>query len=211
MADPIGHFLDRVIDGLDRVSRYAAWIGGALFVFCSVLIGVEVVLRKVFTVSLQGADEISYYILAVGTTWGLAFTFLRKAHIRVDVVHSRLATPLKVALDVLSLVFMAAFGLVMSNSAYVLLLRSIRRRATAATALQTPLWIPQGLWFAGIVFFTAVVVLVLVRVLWALLRERNVRRAQELAGMLTVEEEIEEVGVGAPAHPRETPPGPGAR
>ncbi len=76
--------MNRLVHLAGRVSTWAAWLSGGLLFLTAVLIAVEVVLRKVFALSLGGADEISNYVLAVTSSWTFGYALLRKAHIRID-------------------------------------------------------------------------------------------------------------------------------
>jgi hypothetical protein len=49
---------------------------------------------------------------------------------------------------------------------------------------------PQGLWLAGFVFFAASVFLLLLRVVVALLLERNYETAERYGGPVSLEEEV---------------------
>ncbi len=194
MSTRIGKGLDRIIAFLDHTSRIAVWIGGGLLIASAFVIGAEVLLRRLVGVTTRGADEFSYYVLAISTSWAFAFALLRKAHIRVDAVYVRLSSSLKAALDVLALLSLAVFSLI---ATYVVLFgtlsRSITRGTTSNTAWQTPLWIPQGLWFLGLALFSVTVLVLLVRVVWALIVERNFQVVDQYAGGQTLENEIEEV------------------
>ena len=197
MSSAVGRFLDRSIGVAEGLARAAVWVGGALLLAAALLIGVEVVLRKAFTVSTRGADELSAYVLAIGSSWAFGFALVKKAHIRVDALVARLPLPVRAVLDALALLSLAALGFFLSSRAYALVARSFARGATANTSLQTPLWIPQGLWLAGLVLFTLLALLLLVRVLWAGLVERDMMVIERLAGAPSVEDEIEMAEVRA--------------
>ena len=51
------------------------------------VVAVETVSRKLFNVSLQGADELGGYALAVGSTIAFSLALMGRNHIRVDVFH----------------------------------------------------------------------------------------------------------------------------
>lgn len=193
----------RVLNAVDTISRISVWIGGGLLLAASVFIGIEVLLRKLFAISLSGATEISTYVLAMSTAFAFAYALFRKAHIRVDVLYSRLPARAQAVLDVLSLAMLLLFMAPLSYYAFGVFRTSLRRGATANTPLQTPLWIPQGLWWLGLVGFTAVIVLILVATVSYLLRGR-LAEGQELAGATTLEEEIEEEsGIRLEEEPRD--------
>lgn len=183
--------MERLIRLSDRFSTWSAWAGGGILFATAILIAVEVVLRKLFAISMGGADELSNYALAISTSWTFGYALFRKAHIRIDVFYVRLPQRVRQALDVLSLSLFGVCALVISYFAFRVLLTSIQRSSIANTPLATPLWIPQGLWFAGILTLTFMVFILLAGTVcrqWA----GDRRGAQSLSGASTIKEEIEE-------------------
>ncbi len=174
-----------------RVAQAGVWFGGITMVAASLIIGAEVILRKVFAVSLGGADEMASYALALGTVWALSFALLHRSHIRVDVVYQHLPSSVCAVLDVLALLTVLAFAGVLAWYGLEVWLTSWELDATANTPLGTPLWIPQGLWILGLISFVLITFLVLVRALGALFR-KDVETVRRLAGTLTVDEELRE-------------------
>ncbi len=183
--------MNRFLAVMEKITSGAAWASGILLLATAFLIAVEVTLRKGFAVSMGGADEISSYTLAVCCSWTMGFALLKKAHVRIDVFYVRLSRSLQHALDLLSL---ALFGFVMTivtRYAYVVVKTSFIKRSIANTPLATPLWIPQGLWFTGLLLFTATILALLAAVTAALARGDG-RRARDLYGASSLDEEIEE-------------------
>lgn len=185
--------MDRLIRLTGRLSTFAAWMSGALLFLTAVLIAVEVVLRKIFAISLGGADEISNYVLAVTSSWTFGYALLRKAHIRIDALYLRLGRGLRVGLDLASLVLFTLCAALITGYAFQVLATSILRRSVANTPLATPLWIPQGLWFAGLVLLLLTVLVLLAGTI-ARLAAGDVPGAQRLAGATEIQEEIEDSG-----------------
>ena len=173
------------------ISRFGTWIGGTLMLMAATIIGLEVVLRKVFLLSLGGADELASYALAIGTVWALSFTLMERAHIRVDALYMILPGRLCACLDILSLVSMTAFAGCLTLYAAGVLQTSLDLQATANTPLATPLWIPQGIWVAGLGVFMLVACLLLLLAVSALVRG-NIRNVHRIAGTKSVGEELEE-------------------
>lgn len=193
--------MERLIRLSDRFSTWTAWVGGGILFATAILIAVEVVLRKVFTISMGGADELSNYALAISSSWTFGYALLRKAHIRIDVLYVRLPQWMRQSLDVLSLALFGFCSLVVSYFAFRVLLTSIQRSSVANTPLATPLWIPQGLWFAGILTLTLMVFVLLAGTLLRM-RAGDAAGAQQLSGATTIKEEIEEeAGPVEPRHP----------
>lgn len=187
--------MKRILSVADGLSRIAVWIGGALLLAASVFIGIEVLLRRLFSISINGATELSTYVLAIASAFAFAYALFRKAHIRVDVVYGRLPDRVKAALDLVSLGSLLIFLVPLGYYAFHVAATSFERGARANTPLQTALWIPQGLWATGLILFGATVVLVIVATSVYLLRGR-LDEAQALAGASTLEEEVvEESGI----------------
>ncbi|MGD8561593.1 MAG: TRAP transporter small permease [Desulfarculaceae bacterium] len=183
--------MNRLLQITDKVSTYAAWISGTVLLLTSFMIAVEVILRKVFIISMGGADEISSYALAMSCSWAFGYALFRKSHIRIDVLYLRLPQAARFFLDIVSLCFFGLYLLLLTYFAYLVLYTSLIRHSMANTPLATPLWIPQSLWFIGIVGFLLTIFLILAGTIYNLI-SGDLRRAQELSGAVALEEEIEE-------------------
>ncbi|MFV0492575.1 MAG: TRAP transporter small permease subunit [Pseudorhodobacter sp.] len=178
----------------ETVSRFAIWIGGLMIVLTSVLICVEVILRKVANISTGGADELSGYALAIGSSWAMAFTLLQRAHVRVDAIYVQLNRSARTWLDCLAIICMASFAIALTYFCFGVLRESIALSARSTTTLSIPLWIPQGLWLTGLVIFSAISLMLAGHAIWALLRG-DPDTVQALVGSRTADEEIkDEIG-----------------
>ena len=82
-----------------------------IFLLLAVVVTVETISRKVFNVSLQGADELGGYALAVGSTIAFSLALMGRNHIRVDVFHETFPRRLQAFLNWFSIVSLAAFGM----------------------------------------------------------------------------------------------------
>nr|WP_232372768.1 TRAP transporter small permease [Acuticoccus mangrovi] len=137
---------------LRRLNRVVALVAGGAVLLCALFILVEIVLRQLGH-SLGGSDEISGYVMAGVTTWGFGFALVDRAHVRIDVVRGRLPAPGRVLFDLLALVALSAVAVLVAFRAWPVLARSIANASRANTVLETPLWIPQAIWFGGLVWF----------------------------------------------------------
>gem|GEM_PF-74476 len=186
-----GNPMNRLLVISEKIATGAAWISGILLLATAFLIAVEVTLRKGFAISMGGADEISSYTLAICCSWTLGFALLKKGHIRIDVLYVRLPRPLQHALDLASLGLFLFIMVVLSHYSYKVVKTSFLKNSIANTPLATPLWIPQGLWFAGLILFTLIILVLFVVTLSALLRGDS-DLARKLYGASTLDEEIED-------------------
>ena len=79
---------------VNRISRWLAWIAGAVVLFgCAVPITIDVLSRYFFNRSAVESFEISGFGLAACIGLGMAHTVTTKAHIRVDFLVARYSGP----------------------------------------------------------------------------------------------------------------------
>jgi TRAP-type C4-dicarboxylate transport system permease small subunit len=193
--------INKIIDKTEMASRMTAWISGFILLGVSVLITVEVVLRKVFSFSMGGADEISGYAMAVSCSWAFGYALFRKAHIRIDILYVKFPRWLRHALDILSLALFGFYMLILSYFAFHVFLISFVKSSTANTPLHTPLWIPQLIWMVGLAGFTLSILVILAGTIFNLVQKRY-DIVHKLVGASTLEEEIEEeTGMPLPLDP----------
>jgi len=140
----------------ERVEGVLANIFGAIFLLLSVVVVVETVSRKVFNVSLQGADELGGYALAVGSTIAFSLALMGRNHIRVDVFHEKFPRVVQAALNWLSIASLAVLGVFIAWIALKVLGDTRSYGSTAQTPWATPLIWPQSVWYAGLVIFALV-------------------------------------------------------
>lgn len=179
------------------ISTIMARIAGFAILGSALMIAAEVIARKRFGVTLVGADEIAGYVLAVSVTWGASLALVRRAHVRIDILHAQAPRAVAAALDLLALLSMLVFTCLLGWFATQLLATNIRVGAVSNTGMETPLWIPQLLWVVGIWAFAAVTIALILMTAVALAR-RDIDRARRLAGVRgALEEAQQEAGVQA--------------
>jgi TRAP-type C4-dicarboxylate transport system permease small subunit len=152
------------------VSRGGAIVGGAMLLLAAVTICIDIVLRYAFSLTVGGADELSGYALGIASAWGFSAALLSRSHIRIDTLYVRVTNRrARAALDLLSLASFALFIALVAWHAWGVLQQSYVSGSRSLSAIEMPLVIPQGLWFAGLAFFVAVALLLLARALFAFL------------------------------------------
>jgi TRAP-type C4-dicarboxylate transport system permease small subunit len=175
----------------ERLSYWGGIFGGILLLLASLVVGVDVMLRKWFLVTLGGADELAGYALAISSAWGLAYALVKRVHIRIDSLYTLLPVRICAVLDLASVLAFAAFFGVVSWHAYFVFALSASSNSQSLSPLGTPLMLPQGLWVAGLVEFVLVALLLLVRgvvLLWA----GDLAGVQRLLGSRSAVEEVDE-------------------
>lgn len=190
MAKAVSTF-DRSIASIERVADKAAIIGGGLIFISSVFVAIEVFLRNVFNVSLQGVDELTGYAFAIACSWSFASTMLRRGNVRIDVLYPYFSQRIQALVDIISLSVLLFFLGGLTWHAAEVVHTSVLFNARATTPLQTPLWIPQGLWFLGLLFVFAVSIAILIRTSMGFL-SGDMQTVQRLAGIPSAEDAVEE-------------------
>jgi len=155
-----------------HIETALAAVFGAIFLVLSVVVSIETISRKLFNYSLQGADELGGYALAVGSTIAFSLALMGRAHIRVDVFHELLPRRVQAALNWFSIVSLAALGLFIAWVATKVLADTSLYGSTAQTPWATPLIWPQSVWYAGLVVFALLATAFALRASWLLVRGR---------------------------------------
>lgn len=182
--------IDRLLALTRAVSTVGVWVAGALMTVSAVLIGLEVLLRKIGGLALSGASEIGGYMLAITSAWAFSFTLLNRSNIRFDAVYRQLPNGGRALLDIVGYVGLAVFVYMVMRHGVTVLVTTIELDAVSNSALATPLWIPQALWLAGLMFLCWTVTLVVIRIAVAALGA-DYDAVARLAGIEMAAEEVE--------------------
>jgi len=183
--------MNKLLLKANKLSQIASWCAGLLLLLVSIMIAVEVVLRKAFAISIGGADELSSYALAISCTWGFSYALFRKSHIRIDVLYNHLPGYGRFTLDILANVLLLTYIAMLSYFAFIVAHTSIEKHSTANTPLATPLWIPQSLWLAGLIWFGCSILLIIIGTIYYNFKN-DPESALKLSGISTLSDEIEE-------------------
>jgi TRAP-type C4-dicarboxylate transport system permease small subunit len=183
--------LDRLVERVHTLARYGVWFGGGLILLAAFVVSFDVTIRKLFNISLGGADEFSGFALAIGSAWAFGFALLERAHVRIDSVYTTLPRPARAVLDILGL---SVFGIFMSLMAWQgtgVFMESVRNSTVTLSAIAWPLRYPQFLWIAGLWWFVVIVVLLWIRAALTIVRG-DFLLVQKQIGSKTVQEEVNE-------------------
>lgn len=177
-------------------------VAGWLFVVCALFVSFDVLARKFLNVSSKATVEITGYMLAFGIAWGLCDALTTRAHIRVDVLVSRLPLAFRVWAHGLALAFLAVLAFFFVWRAWAVVLESWEFNAHDSSALTIPLVVPQALWALGITAFFVLTVLMLTEVSLLLSMGRR-GHVDRMLGPRTLREEADEAleAAGLPRGP----------
>ncbi len=173
------------------VTRWAALLCGWGLLSVVVLICAEIIARKLFHVSFQGVDEIGGYVMAILTCTGFAYALVANAHVRVDLLIARLPRTAQAIANILATVILACIAVFIVMRAVNVLQETLEFGSVSTSPLQTPLWIPQSLWLAGLALFAIVAVAYSLHGLYLMLTGKT-SLANEHYGPPSVLDEVEQ-------------------
>ncbi len=181
--------LDRIHALLKQLSLFCVWISGCALLLSAIMVTLDVISRKLFSVTMSGSDEISGYVFAAATTLSYSYCLLYRSNVRIDALYSQLPRWLRAALDIFGLLLLLFFIAYLTLKAFGVFWTSWTGNSVSATTLSTPLWIPQIIWFAGLLFFVVCLTFMCVYTIYAFVRG-DTARVQRLAGAMSAQEEI---------------------
>jgi TRAP-type C4-dicarboxylate transport system permease small subunit len=145
--------MERVARLVDALATLFAVLGGAMVVLIALGVSVDVLTRNLTGRTVLNSFEFSTYLFAIAISFGMSYTALTGAHIRVDVLYARFPAPVRRVLDLASFVSLAALGVFLAWFSVKLTLASLARGVTSSSAVAFPLGLPQGVWAVGFVVF----------------------------------------------------------
>lgn len=153
----------KIISWIDGLTKLAGQISALFMVLIVVLINVEILIRTIFNSSTFIADEYSGYFLVAVVLLGLAHALKHDAHIRVEVILTRLSSKSRRIADVMASLlgiiltsFVTYHAVQMTLDAYVL-------EMTADSISETPIFIPQIMIPIGLYLFALQLIATLIR------------------------------------------------
>lgn len=161
--------------------------GWALMAICFATL-YDIVARRLFAHSVQGVTEVGAYLLAIVSAFGFSSALLQKAHSRVDFLFPRMPPLMVSVLNLAAAVLLFGLAAISVWQGWHVLDESLLFDSRASTPLQTPMWIPQGLWFIGLAVFAGVTGACAVHAVILFVRDRS--RLNELYGPLSLEGQI---------------------
>jgi TRAP-type C4-dicarboxylate transport system permease small subunit len=143
---------DALLYKLRRLNHGIALITGVVLLACAAIVLADIALRRLGS-SLGGTDEISGYVMAIATSWGMAFTMLELGHVRIDILRGRANQRVRALFDLFAMAMLAGTVTLIAYKCWPVLSRSLSNSSRANTPLETPLAWVQTPWFLGWVWF----------------------------------------------------------
>ncbi|MBT8455482.1 MAG: TRAP transporter small permease, partial [Alphaproteobacteria bacterium] len=73
-----------ILSKLRTLNRWVAILVGIMLLTCAAVVLADIVLRQLGS-SFGGTDEISGYVMAIATSWGMGYALLELGHVRIDI------------------------------------------------------------------------------------------------------------------------------
>ena len=181
--------LDSIHRILKTVSTWAVWAAGLALMLSAIMVTIDVLFRKFFSMTMSGSDEISGYVFAAGTTWAYSYCLLNRSNVRIDVLYNFLPIKVRAVLDIIGIALLLFYMGYLTRKAFDVFFTSWIGNSVSTTTLLTPLWIPQLAWFLGLLLFVITLSFMLLYTLISLIRGEP-ERVQRVAGAMSTEEEI---------------------
>ena len=150
----------KVLALMKQLNRWVAMLIGIVLLACVVFILAEIVVRQLGS-SLGGTDEISGYVMAIVTSWGMGFALLELSHVRIDIIRAQVNQVGKALFDLLAMSVLTTTVTVIAFRCWPVVERSLLNGSRANTPLETPLALVQIPWFAGWLWFAIVSIVTL--------------------------------------------------
>ena len=173
--------MDKLIKRLCRINDAVAVAAGFLLLACVTITIVDLLLRR-FGASLGGTDEISGYVMAIATSWGMSYSLTALSHVRIDLLRAKVNIAKAAIFDVIAMLSLAATTVFVAQKSWSVLSKTLSTGARANTPLETPLWIPQTLWWAGWLWFAISAVILSIAIIFYLIKG-NASEIDNIAGV----------------------------
>lgn len=166
----------RFIEKIQKGAEKLAWIFfmGTVFAIFGLfaLIFMDMALRTAVGFSIEGAIEVSEYILIAIGFLGLGYAQLMGEHVNVDVILFRLPPKIRIIINIIILLglilFFAIMGHQIGQEAYI---SWIDKEYRAGTTLLIPTWPPKFIAFLGTYVLVLSFLVQLSRIITDLIKE----------------------------------------
>jgi TRAP-type C4-dicarboxylate transport system permease small subunit len=181
--------MDALWNGISRIARLLAWIGGAMIMLAALIVTTEVICRKLLAFPFSGSDEIAAYLFAVGTSWSMAFVLVSRGHVRIDALYGAFPAGFRALLDIVALLGLAILVVALVDRSWEILSDNFRGWNRSNTPLRIPLAYAQAPWFFGWAVFLLALAAAFLRAVVALGRG-DLAKVNATVGVPSQDEEI---------------------
>ncbi len=143
---------------VNKLSLWGAYLSSVLLVSLVILILVEIFVRYFFDMSTMIADEYSGYIYLASIFLGLAYAFTENAHIRINIITSRMSKNTNGFIDVIAGIVTIGVLLFALYRTFLFTYDSYEMEMMSEAVSETPLYLTQLIMPIGIMLFILAVI-----------------------------------------------------
>lgn len=151
-------------------SRLLGILFGVLMILLSVAVTTETLVRKLFSVSLGGIDELGGYAIAIAAPLAFTVALIDNSHIRINQLTALFPKPMQAVLDALSVLSIALLAGYFFYFTVKTVLDTHEYQSIAQTPWATPLIYPQMLWLIASATFPIAAIILAIQALRLALR-----------------------------------------
>ncbi len=156
--------MDTLSKFINKLCKGGAYLSGLLVVGLVCLTLTEIFLRYFFDKSTMIADEYNGYLYLASIFLGLAYTFLKNGHIRINIVTSRLSEGINGLIDVVASIITLAVLFFILYRTTLFTYDSYELEMLSEAVSETPLYLTQIVMPMGVsLFILAVIAFVIKR------------------------------------------------
>ena len=141
-----------------------------------------------FLINSSANEYFAASSISSSDAFGFAYALIERTHTRIDIVLGHVPRLLRNSLNIFTYALVTGAALFITRYAYQALNESLLFNSHSPTPLQTPMWIPQGIWFAGLIVFSGTAIAMFVHLL--IQNYRDSERAYFQYGPPTISEEL---------------------
>jgi TRAP-type C4-dicarboxylate transport system permease small subunit len=142
-----------ILSIIDKLSLYAAWGAIVALLSITVLITIEVFIRKFFGISTKIAHDFAGYLLVAITFLGAAETMRVNKHLRVKILYDRLNSRAQSIFDKINYLIAIVYISILLWASFTLVVFSFKGGFLTESLIQIPEFIPELLIPIGLLFF----------------------------------------------------------
>ncbi|QJQ94663.1 TRAP transporter small permease [Halomonas sp. PA5] len=175
------------------MKTYARFLGtlfGTMMILLALLITVETIIRKVFSLSLGGVDELGGYAIAIAAPLAFCVAMVEQSHIRINLLHMRLPSPVQAVLNAMAALSLGLLAIYLLYFTVQTVLDTHMYRSIAQTPWATPLIYPQSVWLVAMSAFALAAFILSVKAL-LLLVKRDWKALNRQFGPSSTQDELE--------------------
>lgn len=175
---------------MERYARVLGVMFGVMMISLSLAVTAETLLRKFFSFSLGGIDELGGYAIAIAAPLSFTVALIERSHIRISQLSQHFPRKAQAVLDVAAVVSLALLAIFFFYFTVRTVGETRMYRSIAQTPWATPLIWPQTIWLITSVTFPLAGIILSAQAVRMLLR-RDWNAIHKAFGTVSAEEELE--------------------